>query len=83
MTNKNKYDDSNHIWDKPYRAKGHQERNPAFECFLKYRDMGAKRSLVKLSEQEDIKYQKLCDWTISEKYNDLPIPNLLGHYVNN
>ena len=27
--------------------------------------------------------QELCDWTISEKYNALPIPNLLGHYVNN
>lgn len=59
-----------HIWDKPFRAKGLQERNPAFECFLKYRDMGANRSLVTLSKQENIDYQKLCNWSSNYQWND-------------
>ena len=69
MTNKNQSNELQ-IWDKPYRAKGHQERNPAFECFLKYRDMGAKRSLIKLAEQENIKYKKLCDWSSNYHWNE-------------
>lgn len=58
------------IWDKPYRAKGCQERNPAFECFLKYRNAGAKRSLIALSTSENINYQKICDWSSKYKWNE-------------
>lgn len=57
-------------WDKPFRAEGLQERNNAFQCFLLYRDAGAKRSLRKLSESENIKYQKLCDWSSKYKWNE-------------
>ena len=68
--NENELKEDVHIWDKPYRAKGCQERNPAFECFLKYRDAGAKRSLIDLSTSESINYQKICDWSSKYKWNE-------------
>jgi len=58
-----------HTWERPFRADGLQERNPAFECFLKYRDMGANRSLMKLAKQENIEYQKMCNWSSNYQWN--------------
>jgi len=58
------------IWDKPFIADGLHESNNAFECFIKYRDMGAKRSLVTIAKEDGIKYQKLCDWSSKYHWND-------------
>lgn len=57
------------IWDKPFRADGLNESNNAFECFIKYRDMGVHRSLLKLSEMLNIDHQKLLNWSSKYKWN--------------
>lgn len=67
---KNENRDNIPIWDKPFIADGLHESNNAFESFLKYRDMGAKRSLVTIAKQDGIKYHKLCDWSSKYHWND-------------
>lgn len=61
---------SNPVWDVPYRADGVHESNNAFESFIMYRDMGVKRSLITLSRETSIDYNKILLWSSKYHWND-------------
>lgn len=60
-------------WEKPYinADEGVDEsKSPqAFQCFIKYRDMGVNRSLKKLATQTGIDYGKIKIWSYRYKWN--------------
>lgn len=58
------------IWDKPYRGNGVKESTKAFESFMIYRDMGVHRSLHKLADDLELKYDAVAQWSYKYKWTD-------------
>lgn len=63
-------DDDIKIWDKPYRDTGAKESATAFETFIIFRDMGTDRSLHKLAEKVNKKYEAVRHWSYKYKWTD-------------
>lgn len=63
-------DDNIKIWEKPYRQDGLKESTTAFETFIIYRDMGTNRTLGKVAEKVNKKYEAVRHWSFKYKWTD-------------